>query len=169
MNCDKIHKYVDQKLIEAAQEGDAEKVQELLNNGINLNLQNKYGDTVLMLASYHSTIDMVRLLLENRADVNLQNKQGMTVLIWASEDGNLDIVCILCGILLENKADVNLQSVNYGETALDEASLNGHLDVVKLLKNIHKTQIREGFKLTQNEDFMYIPIDLINYIGEFTY
>ena len=37
-----------------------------------------------------------------------------------------------------------------------------------ILKNIHKTQIREGFELTQTEDFIYIPTDIINYIGEFT-
>ena len=52
MNCDKkcheILKYVGQKLIEATKEGDAEKVQELLNIGINPNFQDKYGMTELM-------------------------------------------------------------------------------------------------------------------------
>ena len=82
----------------------------------------------------------------------------------ASYRGHLDIVCILCG----NKADVNLQN-KCGDTALMLASENENLDIVKLLKNIHEVQICEGFKLTQTEDFIYIPTDIINYIGEFTY
>ena len=57
----------------------------------------------------------------------------------------------------------------YEYTVLMLAEEAGHLDIVKLLKDIHKTQIREGFKLTQTQDFMYIPIDIINLISDFNY
>ena len=133
MSCNGIHKYVGELLIKAAKEGDAAKVQELLNIGINPNFRCGFRGTALIWASYLGHLDVVRILLKNKADVNLQSKSGFTALIEAAYQGNMDIT----RILLENKADANLQDDNgNGWTALIWASYLGHLEMVRiLLKN----------------------------------
>ena len=48
--CHEIYKYVGQQLIEAAKEGNIEKVQVLLNIGINPNFRCKFRGTALIWA-----------------------------------------------------------------------------------------------------------------------
>ena len=55
------------------------------------------------------------------------------------------------------------------------ALLRGHLDVVNLLMDFPKrqirtqirTQIREGFELSDTDGSLYVPLDIINMIIEF--
>ncbi|TMW69739.1 hypothetical protein Poli38472_001895 [Pythium oligandrum] len=120
----------EQKLIEAAKEGNLSKVKELLEEGAEVNALGWYGQTALHYASINGHLDVAGLLLGHEAcEVNASTKGGWTALHFASNNGHLDVVRLLLG---HEACEVNA-STKGGWTALHFASNNGHLDVVRLL------------------------------------
>ncbi|KAI0263804.1 ankyrin repeat-containing domain protein, partial [Gloeopeniophorella convolvens] len=73
------------------------------------------------------------LLLERHADVSICGPQRRTPLSIASERGHTDVVRCLLG---DPRIDVNAAE-NEGYVALQNASLNGHLEIVQLLLQHH--------------------------------
>ncbi|MHC4333443.1 MAG: sigma-70 family RNA polymerase sigma factor [Planctomycetota bacterium] len=115
----------------AAQQGDTEMFNALLEKGTDVNIQRK-GDgwTALMAAAFRGHIEIVKALLEANADVNIQCKRdGWTALMAAAFRGHIEIV----KALLEANADVNIQCKMFGGTALWHAAVSGHTEVVKVL------------------------------------
>ena len=53
-------------------------------------------------------------------------------------------------------------------TALMLASQNRHSEVVNRLVDWQQTQIREGFELSYSHGSLYIPVDLIELVIQFT-
>lgn len=88
-------------------ENDTEGIQNLLNQGIDINVkQLTTGSTVLMLASsYFGYEDMVEYLILNGADVNASDDNGKTPLIWAASN-SLES----SKLLISNGADVNAKA-----------------------------------------------------------
>ena len=86
-------------LIDAARNGDIQRVQELLENGANPNIQNRNGRTALMVAIAWGYTDIVLLLLEKGADPNISANSGErlpnTALEVAEFYGAQDIIKIL--------------------------------------------------------------------------
>ena len=74
-------------------------------------------------------------------------------------------------LLNRKEINVNLQNKR-GDTALILASKCGHLDITKLLKEIHETQIREGFELANKDgrkfNTLYIYTDIVELVIDFT-
>lgn len=117
------------KLFQAAQDGDLSAINSALDDGADINLNNAYyGRTALVLASQNGHADVVKLLLDKGADVNGKDTNGSTALISASWNGHVDVV----KLLLDKGADVNLKNTS-GATAFSIASQNGHPDVVMVL------------------------------------
>jgi ankyrin repeat protein len=85
----------DNPLIEACKQNDLGRVKELLDQGVDPNLQDRSRKTSLIYASWFGYIDVVRLLLDRGADPNLQNGRGNTAFIYASVDGHIDVVKLL--------------------------------------------------------------------------
>lgn len=48
------------------------------------------------------------------------------------------------------------------------ASQQGHLEVANRLLDFQKKQIRDGFDLSYSLDSLYVPVDLIELVIEFT-
>jgi len=117
-----------EELVRALSVSDIAKVQALLAQGADVNLQDMGGWTALMLASMRGDEAVVKVLLENGAKVNLQRNDGWTALILASTWGHETVV----KTLLENGADVNQQTKD-GWTALMSAVAAQHETVVKTL------------------------------------
>ena len=118
----------DRALVEAADEGDLEEIQWLLDAGANVNAV-VYGDgSPLIAAAREGRVAVVRFLLERGADVNMPVPGDGNPLIMAAREGHLQIV----QLLLDRGANVN-QLVPSDENALMQASSSGHLDVVRLL------------------------------------
>jgi len=65
-------------LRKATLEGDAEKVEKLIQDGADVNYQGKNNNTVLMIAAARNHIEIVRVFLKYNADTSLRNKQGMS-------------------------------------------------------------------------------------------
>jgi ankyrin repeat protein len=129
----------DRTLVEAAQSRSANTVQELLEQGANVNTLGPDGTTALHWAVYWDDEEMVDLLLEAGAEVNARNELGATPLWLASVEGRASMV----EVLLAAEADPNL-SLLMGETSLMAASRAGSTDAVTaLLDNSADVNARE--------------------------
>lgn len=122
------------ELIDAARDGDCNRVESLLKAGADANAKSEYGWTTLMEAAESGHVEVAELLLKHGADVNAKNENhyGWTALKWAAGNGHTKVV----EVLLKHGANVN-QKDNFGNTALMEAALQGNIEVVNIL-------IREG-------------------------
>jgi hypothetical protein len=113
----------------AANKGDIETVQVLLEYGVDVNAQTSVGSTPLNYASwgYHDDARVARLLIERGADVNIRGGFGRTALHRASE-GSIEIA----RVLIEHGASVEVKNDD-GKTPLYIASLHKREEIVKLL------------------------------------
>ena len=107
------------QLANAVIEKDTVKIEQLLQSGVDINIQDKTsGTTVLMIASsYYYYDNIVEYLISNGADVNLKDNEGKTALLWASSNSLPN-----AKILVANGARVN-EAANDGMTPFLEASL----------------------------------------------
>jgi ankyrin repeat protein len=72
-----------QSAFEHARTGDLERLTELWDLGVPVNLTNSAGDTLLILAAYHVHADVVGALLARGADHARVNDKGQTALAAA--------------------------------------------------------------------------------------
>lgn len=107
------------QLADAIIKKDTAKIEQLLQSGIDINIQDKSsGTTVLIIASsYYYYDDMVEFLIRNGADINLKDTKGKTALLWASSNSLENVK-----ILIANGAKVN-EAANDGMTPFLQASL----------------------------------------------
>lgn len=125
----------DKELLEAAGDGDLDKVQEALGAGANVNAKDENGWTPLLRASGQGHIDVVRALIQAGADLDWQARTGQSALNVAAFAGHTEIV----RTLIQAGADVNAQSKNAqfnyfeGATPLFMASRTGKTDIVRIL------------------------------------
>ena len=103
-------------------------LQNLIDNGADVNCLNYNGGTALIDAALNGKINFVKLLIKNNADVNVQNRGGMTALMWACHRGDLEMT----KMLLDAGAD---KSIKKGDIdALYHAREYGeNEEVIKLL------------------------------------
>jgi len=125
-------------LVFAAAEGRKNTVKMLLNFGADVNGTNKYGRTALMFASIYGYSDIVKILLESDADVNIKpdDDTGWTALIAAAQRGHVNVV----KILIDAGADVTIRDKE-GNTAQEMAKIEGHKEIVKILKAASKDKV----------------------------
>ncbi|GAO42024.1 hypothetical protein FPE01S_01_10370 [Flavihumibacter petaseus NBRC 106054] len=112
----------------ATQEGHADIVRMLVDNGADIKQQYLQGYTVLHIAARRGHLDLVQYYLAQGAGVNVAADDGTTPLELAAGKGFIEIVKVLA----DGGADVNVQD-RKGNFALGEAARYGHLDVVKFL------------------------------------
>ena len=79
----------------SAENGNAEIVKVLIENGADLNSCDFYGWTPLMKAVYGGHIDCVQVLVENKAKVNIKNNGGITALYIAELKAQPEILRLL--------------------------------------------------------------------------
>jgi ankyrin repeat protein len=113
---------------QAIDEGDANKVLQLLLSGISPNVHNKHGITPLMEASRQNRADIISLLLKYGANANAKNSSDVTALHYAFPRADVKSV----EMLLDAGADVNAKT-DGGTTPLMEATGNGKTAILKLL------------------------------------
>jgi ankyrin repeat protein len=116
-------------LINALQDGDLDKVNQLLNDGkVNINFKGDKWITPLIVASQKGYSDVVEQLLGAGANLDLADKDGKTALMFASVYGYSEVVEQLL------KAGANPDYARKdGVTALMLASQEGHYKVVEQL------------------------------------
>ena len=147
-----------------------EKVQEFVENGMNIDIQNDHGYTAIMFAVWHGHKKIVEYLHKAGADLNIQNNFGYTAIMYAvwwrgykeiveylhkagaelniqNNDGNTAIMlAVWCGYkeiveyLRKAGADLNIQN-NFGETAIMIAAQDGRSEIVEYLKTAKKRPV----------------------------
>ena len=148
-------------LIKAVEEKDVNKINELLQQGADVNFKDENEYSVLIHAAInHSDIqqesvkyaNIVRLLLARGADINARDEQDYTALRFAAADNNIETVKAL---LEANNppADPNIQDNMDKKTALHAASEEGHVEVVILLLTLNNidVSIKDGNDMTAKE------------------
>ncbi|MBI3440875.1 MAG: ankyrin repeat domain-containing protein [Proteobacteria bacterium] len=89
-------------LLDAAYDGDAPIVKDLLARGADSEEKNGYGETPLIVAVREGHVDIVRLLLEHGADPSARNNDGKGVLDYAGYHGRAEIGHMLRSALAQS-------------------------------------------------------------------
>jgi len=113
----------------AAQGGNAQDCESLLEIGAKVNWKNSEGDAPIHAASRRGHSDTITLLLVHGADVNLLGGDAKTSLQIAVERGDIRSV----NILLDANASINFKTKE-GLSILDIAKSKGYKDIFNRLK-----------------------------------
>ena len=119
---------LDQRLLAAAANGDAEGIRRAIAAGADPDARDAAGSPAMMLATRARDADSVLALLEAEADVDAQDAERFNPFLYAGAEGLLDI------LTLANEAGADPALTNrYGGVALIPASERGHVEVVRYL------------------------------------
>jgi ankyrin repeat protein len=82
-------------LIDYVKLGNITKVQELIAQGVDLNVQDEYGYTALIWAASYSNPDIAKVLLDAGADDEITDVDKHNALYWANYYGHPEIIELL--------------------------------------------------------------------------
>ena len=116
-------------LFEAAQRGDFNQVQQLVENGADVNAVNEYHITPFLAAYFDGHTEVVKYLLSEGGNANYDGFNEGTLLTLAAFTG--DVASI--PYLLRAGAEIDRALPRGGETALHHAADNGQTDAIRLL------------------------------------
>ena len=124
---------LDDQLLSAARNGDMAAVQQLIQQGVNIEAKDSADNTALIYAAGWGRTDVVKLLLEKGANIEARDApRGWTALINAAWAGHDDVI----NLLLEKGANIEAKEIDdpfIGDTALIRASEEGHAEMVRFL------------------------------------
>lgn len=123
-----IEETIGEALVHAAEAGDVQDVQRLLDAGVAIDTVVEGDGTALIGAARGGQMHMVQYLLDRGADPNVKAPGDGSPLIQAARHGHGDIA----KLLIARRADVNLMVMG-DENALMQAAWNGHIGIVRLL------------------------------------
>jgi len=118
-------------LINASASGDSLVVEELIDEGADINAPDSEGYTPLMHAIWYGNNETVEVLMNKGADINAKDSRGYTPLLWASYYGFLDIA----KLLIDNGADINARSDDKSSPLLLASWSNDELSKLLIDKN----------------------------------
>ena len=130
--CDLAPRPPQYQMIPAVAHGDMARVEELLNDTENVDINWRAGGTgttALITAADFNQVAIAQLLLSRRADPNIGTDENKTPLLSAAFQGHVEMV----RILIDAGADVNAAETRYGYAPLLDAASHGHVDVIRLL------------------------------------
>jgi ankyrin repeat protein len=108
----------------AVQQGDLNKVTELVDAGTDVNLRDRFGNTCLTIAAWNGYLDIMKYLVDHGANINAMDNHQYTPIMLAASKGNLDMVqyCIQQGAVVDEQGFM-------GRSALMNACI-GHAGMV---------------------------------------
>ena len=116
-------------LLEAAYQGDAARVAELIRAGADVNEANLFGATPMAQAAVRGDTEVLRLLLKAGANPESANAEGQTVLMVVARTGNVEAA----ELLLAAGAKVDARENWGGQTALIWAAAQNQPEMIRLL------------------------------------
>ncbi len=143
-----------QKLLNAAIEGDLKAVQVALEEGADVNATDRNGNTPLILALWRRSNPIARLLIERGTDVNHTNNLGWDALQWAVKQNNPEIVRMLLlhnTRMTENRKGVLNFLQTYNVSPLSLAIIDGNRkDITQVLASLPQENIdaQDNFGMT---------------------
>ena len=125
-------KKLDKNLVKAAEKGDVQEVNRLLDSGAHVNACTSGGGPPVFHAAYAGDTDahhqVIETLIARGADVNIRNSVACTALMGAANRGNVGAA----RLLLAAGADSTMRG--RGKDALDWALTSGNPEVIALLE-----------------------------------
>lgn len=118
-------------IIEATEKGDINRVKELIEAGVDLNVRNpENGQTPLIIAIYTPLVKekIALMLLNENVNVNAVDNNNFTALHGAAFYQHTKLL----KLLIEKKADLEIKDSS-GSTAVSIAANRGNLDCLKIL------------------------------------
>ena len=116
-------------LIVAAEEGETDRVAELVECGARVDAGDDCNWTAMMRAASRGHTDILAFLLDHGAEINHAEKTGYTALMGAVIANRPEAV----RLLLARGADPDIQEYENGQTALMMAVRNRNPELVRLL------------------------------------
>ena len=127
-------------LLTAAGHGHTKVVKELLLDPRTCpNMSDSNDDTSLHYACSHGYLDIVKILYYSRQEninLNAINKENCTPLLEALQNGHTQVVKFL----------LSLPGIKINQCVLHYACVFGYLDIVKMLFNMGKVEVKPGKK-----------------------
>jgi ankyrin repeat protein len=114
--------------LRCAASGDAKRVKEILNQGVDINSALANAETALVKATQFDQVEVLEALLTARADIE-KAEGGRTPLFMAAHQGHAQVT----QALLDAGAVINQERCNSGTTPLFIAAQKGHFEVAKKL------------------------------------
>ena len=114
----------------AAESGNVELFNLLVDSGFSIHTETQYGQTVLHSAAISGRPGIIRLL-RGVLSPGVKDRNGATAIHWAAERGHAEAVREL--LLMKSPID---PITNVGETPLHCACKSGHLEIVQLLLQV---------------------------------
>ena len=112
----------------AANIGNLDAIQLLLNKGAGINSLDESDGSALQIATLNEEVEVIQLLLDRGADVNIKGGFYGCALQAAAFNGSIKVI----QLLLDKGADVNIQGGEYGN-ALQAAIRGYNIEVIQLL------------------------------------
>lgn len=119
----------EEKLLQAAYDGNLEVVRHLISNGVNVNCRGNGSQTPLLHACFQNRTEVAFFLLDHGAKASVQNSRGDSPVIDATARNNLPLL----KRLIRAGADINKAENQKGSTALMIATRHNYRDVLKYL------------------------------------
>lgn len=123
-------------LMIAAENGNTEILDMLLDNGADIEHKDSYGYTALMYAAWNGKVDALRLLLDRGANIEANDNLFATALIYAARCDRVETV----QLLLERGAKFEVKD-RFGSTALMAAQEKQNHDVISILSSYTANQL----------------------------
>ena len=112
---------MDARWEDAINRGDVQEVNNLLDQGANVDARNRHGQTALMLAAHTGHCEVVAVLVAHGANLNTTAKYGLSALILALVAGHVEVARLLA----DAGTDLSLRGTGgpgfTGKTAYDLA------------------------------------------------
>jgi ankyrin repeat protein len=112
----RVGKYGNSALMKAVREANTDVAKELLERGVDLEIQNIDGNTALWNACFGECDLCVALLVQAGINLDNQNDNGVTALMYCASSGKEEMT----KLLLQHGADKNLENLD-GFKAIDLA------------------------------------------------
>jgi ankyrin repeat protein len=120
-------------IFEAVKNNNIDKVKELLNSGIDVNIQDKHNWTPLHIACLNHQLANVKLLLSHPdININIKNKDGQTPLDKVCEHESEKSLKIIKLLLQRPELNINIKD-ELGNTTLHYCYYNNVPNITKLL------------------------------------
>ena len=141
-------------LHEAAKVGDLQQVQQIVDEGANLDATLPRGETPIIVAALEGHAGVVEFLIARGADVQARNDRGFNALHAAAYRGHLAIV----ELLVANEMSVNDADNRFRATPL-------HLAAEDNRRNVAEFLIVQGADLEATEGNGYTPLTKAGFRG----
>ncbi|MFC7679983.1 ankyrin repeat domain-containing protein [Paenibacillus sp. GCM10028914] len=119
---------LNQELLSVTEQGNKDKINNLLADGADINTRDSSGRTPAMIAVHTKQLDTFKLLIEQGADINIRDNRTDNPLLYAGAEGMLDFV----KVAVAAGADTTVTN-RFGGTALIPAADRGHVEIVREL------------------------------------